>query len=131
MIVLAVNIFEIMSTEFLFLCFKPWRICLEMGFAISCHISVIFEFIQTIVFLIFWSIHATCIYGITLLLAVLALRNTQIHVHFSDCSNMTFYIEASINKAFRFHSSLWTSNVNPYQSYIIFGRGFDYTRVEN
>ena len=38
--------------------------------------------------------------------AVLALRNIWIHAHFSDCSNMTFYIEASIIKVFFFYSSL-------------------------
>ena len=131
MIALAVNIFETMITVFSFLCFKPWRICLKIGFAIPCYISVVFEFMQTIVFLMVWSIHMIYIYGMISFLAVLALRNIWIHAYFSDCSNMIFYIEAPINKAFFFYSSLWTPNVNPYHSHVRFGRDFDYTRVEN
>ena len=73
--------------------------------------------------------YVTYICGVTLLLSVLTLRNTQIYIFFSDCSNILFYAEAFIDKAFHFHSSLWIPNVNPYYGYIKFERGFDYVRL--
>ena len=130
-ITLAVDIFERVSIWFSFLCFKPQKIHLEIGFAILCYFSVIFQFVWTIVFLTFWSMHVTCICNVTPLPAVLVLRNAKVYIGSSNCSNIAFYIEACVDKAFCFHTILRIPNVDPYHSHVRFGWCLDNMRLRS
>jgi len=69
-ITFAVNILEWLNIRFSFLCFKHKRICLEIGFVVSCYISMMFKFVWTIAFLTLKFICATCKCGILLLCQV-------------------------------------------------------------
>ena len=49
----------------------------------------------------------------SLLPAILALREVWVHVSFSDCSNVTPYIEISVNKTFSLTATLGISYIDP------------------
>ena len=128
---LAVNTLERISTRFLFLCFKPQRICLEIGFIIPCYFSVMFNFVWTIAFLTLWFMHVICVYDIILLPAVLVLRNTRVHICSSNHNNMSFYIKIPVNKTFWFCTILWIPNVDLYHGHIKFRKCFDNSRTRS
>ena len=100
MIALAVNTLEHMSTWFPFLCFKLWGICFEIYFAIPYYFPMVYQFVRTVALLIFYSVHVTHKYSMILFLAILVLGNTRVYFCFSNCGNITFYVETHINKAF-------------------------------
>ena len=52
MFVLAVNTLERVSAEFLFLCFKSQQVHFEISFVTPYHFSMIFQLMQTIIFLV-------------------------------------------------------------------------------
>ena len=58
--ILAVNIFKQVSIGFPFFCFKPWRIHLEVSFAIPHHFSMMFKFVWTCIFDILIYVCNTC-----------------------------------------------------------------------
>ena len=59
------------------------------------------------------------------LLAILVLRNTKVHVDFSNSYDLPIYIKAFINKTPCFHTILRIPNINPYNSYVWFKRYLD------
>jgi len=124
-ITFVVNTLEEVSIKFFFLCFKLRRVCLEICFIIPYHISMMFEFVWTIAFLILRSMWITHKCYMPLLPAVFALRDTQIHICFSDSSNILTYIEASVNKTLCSCTGLWTRNIDLYHHYIGFWECFD------
>jgi len=68
---------------------------------------------------------------VTLFPAILALWIARVYVCFSDSSNMTFYIEASINKKFCFCTILEIPNVDLYHGHVRFGRSLDNMKAED
>ena len=60
--------------------------------------------------------------------AVLALRNSRIHVYASNCHNVVTYIEASINEHFSVFTTLDIPDVDPDYGHVQFGRDFDNSR---
>ena len=60
--------------------------------------------------------------------AVLALGNSWIHVHASNCRNVVTYIEASIDEHFSIFATLDIPDVDPDYGHVRFGRDFDDSR---
>jgi len=67
--------------------------------------------------------------SITLLPVVLVLRNTRIHVGFSDHSDITIYVKRPVNKTFCFCTILEIPNIDPNHSQVEFGRSLDNLRT--
>ena len=44
-VIFVVSTFKKMQIEFASQSFESWRVCLEIGFAVPNHISVVFEFV--------------------------------------------------------------------------------------
>ena len=99
-IVIVVNVLEYISTGFSFLFLKPWRVYLEVGFVILCHFPMVFQFIRTIVLLIFYTMHTTHKCDMILLLIVLSLENIRIYIYFPNHCNVIAYIKVPINEIF-------------------------------
>jgi len=57
---------------------------------------------------------------------VFTLRNTRVHISYSNCCNIPSDIETPINKAFSLDSTLSIPNVDLYDHYIRLGRYFDH-----
>ena len=77
-----------------------------------------FNFMQTIALLAFDTMCMAGKSGMFLLLTILILRNTRIHVGFSDGCNVTSYIETSVNKTLSLCTVLRILNVNSYNSHV-------------
>ena len=54
------------------------------------------------------------------LLAILALGDTRVYICFSNGSNIVAYVEASINQAFSFCTTLDIPNIDSNNNYIRF-----------
>ena len=86
---------------------------------------MVFRFIQTIVFYALKpldSAYTSCMFP---LLAIFALRNSQIHIHTSNCSNVATNIKAPVDKTSGFSTTLNISNVNPNNGHIRFRENFN------
>jgi len=68
--------------------------------------AVIFGLVWTVAFGISRILKLASESSVSLLLAILALRDTRIHVCFLNCCNEAFYIETSVNQAFSLTSTL-------------------------
>jgi len=65
-----------------------------------------FNFIEAIAFVAFETINTTRKSGMIPLPTILVLRNTKVHICSSNSSNITSYIETSVNKAFCYNSKI-------------------------
>ena len=125
MIIFVIDTFEGICTRFFFQSFESQRVCLKVSFAISCYISVVFEFVWPIIFLTLRSMYIVHISSISLFLTVLILWYARVHVHPSDSCNVTTYIKAPVNKALCFYTILQIPNINPDYSYVRLWRCLD------
>jgi len=86
-----------------------------VGFKVSlttpCYLPVVFDFMRTIILLIFSTMCITDKSGIFLLPTILILRNTRVYVSFLNSSDMLFYIETSVNRTPSLHTSLRVPNI--------------------
>ena len=62
-----------------------------------------------------------------LLLAILALRDTRVHVSSTDSSYVLVYVEASVDQILSFGTILGVPYVNPNDSHVRFRECFDNT----
>ena len=60
--------------------------------------------------------------------AILALRDSWVHIHTPNCGNIVAYIEAPVNEEFRIFTALYIPDVNPNDGHIGLGRYFDNSR---
>ena len=86
---------------------------------------VMLRFMQTTIFYILRTLNPTCSSWVFLLLTIFTLKNTQIYVCISNCSNITSNVEAPINKIFGLAIILNILNVEPCDSYIWFQGNFN------
>lgn len=63
--------------------------------------------------------------------AIIALRDTQVHVCAMNCSDVTFYVKAPINETFSLRATLSILYINPDNSYIKLGEYFDNLRLRS
>jgi len=71
----TVETFEYVSTQSFFWSFKLWRVGLKASFTALCYISVVFEFVRSIVFLTFGPICLVYECSMSPFPAVFALRD--------------------------------------------------------
>jgi len=105
--------------------FESKKVSLEICLIISCHLSIIFHLIGAIALDIFGPMRMTCESYIFSFPTILVLRDTQVHVGSSNCCNVVFDIETSINKVFYSGITLRVLDIDPNYSYIWFGRSFN------
>jgi len=81
---------------------------------------MMFDFMETIALLIFGTMYTASKSGISisLLPTILALRDTRIHVGFSDSCDLLTYIEVFVNKILSFCTILRIPNINLYNSHV-------------
>ena len=96
-IAFAINIFEAIWTRFSFEGFKSGGIDFEIGFAISCHISIVFNLVRFIVFLTFRPMNITCEYSVFSSPVGFALGNTRIYINTSDYGNVLANIKVPVD----------------------------------
>ena len=91
MITFTVQAFEYMRAWFPLFGFKTWRVGLEVHFTAPSKVAMMFSLVRSITF------NTTYKIGVSLFLAILALENTRVYVSTSYSSNVTSYIEVSID----------------------------------
>ena len=70
------------------------------------------------------SIHES---SMSLLSAIFVLENARVHVSTTNYSNMSSYVEATVNKSLTQYTTLGILDVNPYNNHIKLWRYFDNT----
>jgi len=96
-ITFAVKAFERIRIWFALLSFKTRRICLKACLVVSGEVTVMFNFVWSIIFNTSRTLKIASKCGMTLLPAILALEYTWVHVGTTNSSNKASDIKASIN----------------------------------
>ena len=125
MIFSTVCILECVWTRFTLLCFKMGGVSLLIHFAIPCEIMVMFWFVWSAAFNTLHFLNLTWKCHMPPFPAVFALGHAKVYIHPSDCGDVIFYIETSINKVLYLVSTLNTPNVQPNDGYVWFWRYLD------
>jgi len=60
--------------------------------------------------------------------AILALRYSRVHIGISNCSNIAFYVEVSVDKSFGITTALDIPYIEPDDGYVRFWRDLNYIR---
>ena len=81
--------------------------------------------VQTITFYALRSLNPTYTNCMFPLPTIFVLRNSQIHICTSNCSNVATNIKAPVNEIFGFGTALNVPNVNSNDGYIRFRENFD------
>ena len=97
MIVFAIQALEAVRSRFTLFCFESGYVSLKVCFAIPSEMSVVFNFVETIVFNIPQTLSTACKCDVSPFLAVFALENSQVHVCSIDSSDAVADIEAFVN----------------------------------
>jgi len=92
---------------------------------------MMFNFVRTIALDIFGTMYVVYKDSVALFPAIFALRNIWVHVCTIDCSDVTFYIKAPINKTFSFRATLSILYINWDNSYIRLWGYFDNLRLRS
>jgi len=116
MILFVVYTLKVMGTELTLLCFKPWRISLQVFFAILCLLLVVLRFVRSIVFGASESICSACYSWVFPLLAVLALRDFKIHVSATYSGNEASNVKTTADDWPSFGTVLQVLDINSYYS---------------
>lgn len=90
---------------------------------------MIFNFVRTITFDAFKTIHTTHKGHVFSFPAILALENFRIHVCILDCCNVATNIKASVNEILGLRTTLRVLNINLDNSHVRFGKGFDNIKI--
>ena len=114
----AIQVFEQIRVRFTLLCFQSWRVCLEVHLVTLGKVMVMFYFIRSIKFDVFWPLNSICESHMLPLPTVLTLEHTWIHVHSTYCCNITFHIKWPVNKYLSWRTTLYVPNIYPNDSYI-------------
>ena len=124
----TIGIFEGMQTWFTFFGFKIQRINFVVCFAAPTKFAVILWLMRSVALYTFWALNSARESQITPFSTVFTLRNTRVHISYSNCCNIPSDIETPINKAFSLDSTLCIPNVDPHNGHIRLWRYFDYPR---
>ena len=118
MISMTVGALKHIWTRFVFFCLKMREIDLLIYFAISPKLMVVLSLVRAIAFDAFGlldTVGQSCMFPS---LTVLALRNSWIHIGFSNCCNKPPYIKAPVYKTLSLTATLNVPNVNPNDQHI-------------
>jgi len=106
----------------LLFCFESGRIYFKICLITPCYFPVMFNFIETIVFLAFGTMCKASKSSTTPLPTILTLRNTRVHIDSSNSSDIMTYIETSVNNTFSFCTILKIPNIDLNNSHVRFRR---------
>ena len=112
MIIFAVKAFESMEAWLILFYFKIKGVSLEICFAIPDKMSVILDLVRSITFNILWVLSLARKIHMSPLLAILALENIWVHIYILYGSDVTFYIEAIVDKSLCKYTILEVPNIN-------------------
>jgi len=118
MISTTVGALKCVWTQFIFFCLKTRGIDLLIHFATPPKLMVVLSLVGPIVFGAFGSLDTAGQSHVSPLPAVLALRNSWIHIGSSNCCNKPPYIKASVYKTLSLTATLNVPNVNPNDRHI-------------
>jgi len=110
---MTVGALEGMQTWFTFFCFKARRISFLIHFVIPPELMMVFSLVRAIALDVLEALDTAGHSCISLLPAILALRNARVHVGSSNSCNKPLYIETPVNKTFSLTSALNIPDVNP------------------
>ena len=108
MISLAIQAFEWVRAWFSFFCFQSWRVDLVICLVIPSKFLIIFRFMRTVAFDIFWFLDSTWECRVTPLLTIFAPQYTKVHVGFPNNCNIT-----SVNGYLGITTTLDIPNIYP------------------
>jgi len=120
----AVQAFEWIRARFTLLGFQSWRVCLEVYLATSGEVTVVFNFMESITFDVFWPLNFTHESCMPLLPIVLALEYAWVHVCSTYHCNIASHIKGPVNRHFSWRTALHILNVYPDDSHIRFRKNF-------
>ena len=92
---------------------------------------MVFRFVWTVALDAFSSLNATQKGGVSPLPAILALENSRIHIHTSNCGDVIAHIEAPVNEKFSIFSTLNIPDVDPNNGHIRLRRDFNNSRFRH
>ena len=113
MISTTVGVLKHVWTQFVFFCLKTRGIDLLIHFVTPPKLMVVLSLIRAIAFDIFRSLDTAGQSCVSPSPVVLVLRNSQIHIGFSNCYDKPPYIKAPVYKTFSLTATLNIPNVNP------------------
>ena len=126
MVFTTVGVLEEVRARFTLLSLELREVSFFICFATPPKLAIIFRFMRSIA--LNGSLNMVEHSCISPLLAILALRDTRIHIGTLNGSNiLSNIIEASIGETFSLTSVLDVLNVKPYDWHVRFGQYFDYT----
>ena len=114
----TIGAFESVWTWFTFLGFEVWRIDLVIGFVVPTKFAIVLRLMRSIALYTFWSLNPTRESWMIPFPTVFTLRDTQVHVSYSNHCNRSSNIETSIYKAFSLNTALSIPYINPHNCHI-------------
>jgi len=114
----AINTFEKVSTRSFFLSFEFKSVSFKVSLITLCYFPIMFNFMRTIVLLVFSTIYTISKSGMSPLLVIFVLRDARVHISFLNDCNMLSYIEIFVNKTLSLCTILRVPNIDLYNSYI-------------
>ena len=93
----AIQALKAMRTEFTLFGFKFMQISIKVCFATLSKMSVVFNFIEAVIFNISWILSMVCKYSISPFLVVFVLGNSWVYVCSVNSSNIIVDIEAFVD----------------------------------
>jgi len=97
MIPFTVYALEGVRTELTLLCFKPWRIDLQVFFTILCFLLLVLRFVWSIVFDTPGTMYLASYSQVPLLSTVLILRDFRVYIDIIHSDNKLSDIETTVN----------------------------------
>ena len=89
---------------------------------------MVFRFVWTVALDAFSSLNVTQKGEVSPLSAILALENSQIHIHISNSGDVIAHIEVPVNEKFSIFSTLNIPDVNPNNGHVRLRRDFNNSR---
>ena len=106
MFILIADALENVHAGFTFLNLESKEVSFKISLITLCYLSVMFDFIETVILNISSFMCLTSESHVIPFPAIFALRNTGIHIYFSNCYNVMISIETSIDEIFCFCTTL-------------------------
>jgi len=121
----AINTFEHIQIRLSFLGFKSRWVSLKVCLIIPCYFFIVFNFVRTIAFDTFRTMSMAHKSHVLLFPARIALWDARVHIHATNCCNVTANVETSVNKILSLGITLRILYSNLNNSRIRFRRSFD------
>ena len=118
MLSFAIQAFEDIRAWLILFHFNSRWVNFEICLVALGKVTIMFDLMRTIVFDASWSLYSVYKSNVSLLLAILVLKNTRVHVCVLNSNNIAFYVEIPINKILSFTTTLDISYIQPNNGHI-------------